>query len=197
MMNKTLLALAAAAAVTALTAVSLPAHAARFVGVATEGPIVAEDYSDDALISFDLDFLSQTTATLSYRITDADLGGMGISFNAVLRNLADVGFTGYNLILSTGSFDPVGTVTRQFGGDATVSFNGAMASVRFDSPEYLDVELGDPLMSGFNQVDWAISGLSAGDRLSITVSAVPEPETYAMMLAGLAMMGWMARRSRG
>ena len=193
MMNKTLLALAAAAA----TTLALPAHAASFTGVATEGPIVAEDYSSDALISFDLDFLSQTTATLSYRITEADLGGMGLSFNAVLRNLADVGFTGYNLILSTGSFDAVGTVTRQFGGDATVSFNGAMATVRFDSPEYLDVELGDPLMSGFNQVDWAISGLSAGDRLSITVSAVPEPETYAMMLAGLAMMGWMTRRSRG
>ncbi len=189
--TKTLLALAAVAAF------ALPAHAARFIGAATEGPIVAEDYSDDALISFDLDFLSQTSATLSYRVTDADLGGMGITFNAVLRNLADVGFTGYNLSLSTGSFDPVGTATRQFGGDTTVSFNGAMAAVRFDTPEFLDVEIGDPLMSGFNQVDWAISGLNAGDRLSITVSAVPEPETYAMLVAGLLMMGWMTRRSRG
>jgi hypothetical protein len=25
---------------------------------------------------------------------------------------------------------------------------------------------------------------------------VPEPETYAMFLAGLGMMGWMARRKK-
>jgi len=31
---------------------------------------------------------------------------------------------------------------------------------------------------------------------SVTVSAVPEPETYAMMLAGLAMIGAVARRRR-
>ena len=28
------------------------------------------------------------------------------------------------------------------------------------------------------------------------VAAVPEPETYAMMLAGLGLMGWMARRRK-
>lgn len=187
-MHKSLIILAIAAAV-------LPAQAANFSGAT--GPVVAQDYSADELVSFDLDFLSQGTATLTYDITAADLSGMGLAFNAVLRNLADVGFTGYNLSLSTGSFYPAGTATRQFGGDATVSFNGAMAAVRFDSPEYLDVEIGDPLMSGFNQVDWALSGLNAGDSLSITVSAVPEPETYAMMLAGLMMMVWMARRGRG
>jgi hypothetical protein len=28
------------------------------------------------------------------------------------------------------------------------------------------------------------------------VSSVPEPDTYAMMLAGLGMMGWIARRRK-
>ena len=28
------------------------------------------------------------------------------------------------------------------------------------------------------------------------VAAVPEPETYAMMLAGLGLLGWAARRRK-
>jgi PEP-CTERM motif len=35
-------------------------------------------------------------------------------------------------------------------------------------------------------------------RLSgVTVSPVPEPETYAMLLAGLGLMGAMIRRRKG
>jgi hypothetical protein len=32
--------------------------------------------------------------------------------------------------------------------------------------------------------------------IGATVAAVPEPETYAMMLAGLGLMGWTARRRK-
>ena len=32
---------------------------------------------------------------------------------------------------------------------------------------------------------------------SVMTTAVPEPETYALMLAGLAAVGWAARRRRG
>lgn len=31
---------------------------------------------------------------------------------------------------------------------------------------------------------------------SVTVTAVPEPETYAMLLAGLGLVGWAARRHK-
>jgi PEP-CTERM motif len=32
--------------------------------------------------------------------------------------------------------------------------------------------------------------------VTLTVTAVPEPETYALMLGGLSLVGWMARRRR-
>ncbi|MFA9217980.1 MAG: PEP-CTERM sorting domain-containing protein [Sphingomonadaceae bacterium] len=34
------------------------------------------------------------------------------------------------------------------------------------------------------------------DNVSVTVSAVPEPETYAMLLAGIGLMGAVARRRK-
>lgn len=35
-----------------------------------------------------------------------------------------------------------------------------------------------------------------GSLLSQTIAPVPEPQTYAMMLGGLGLVGWMARRKR-
>jgi len=31
---------------------------------------------------------------------------------------------------------------------------------------------------------------------NVSVAAVPEPETYALMLAGLGLLGFMARRKK-
>ncbi|MCL2162141.1 MAG: FxDxF family PEP-CTERM protein [Betaproteobacteria bacterium] len=45
----------------------------------------------------------------------------------------------------------------------------------------------DPLVSGSGR-NWAMG--------SVTITAVPEPETYAMLLAGLGIVGAVARRRR-
>lgn len=37
-------------------------------------------------------------------------------------------------------------------------------------------------------------GTFADSTTMLTITAVPEPETYAMMLAGLGLVGWAARR---
>ena len=91
-------------------------------------------------------------------------------------------------------------------------FNSATSNASFEA----DFN-GHSVYSFSNQVhDWThvtVSGLAATsaltelkfgarndpsfirlDNVSVTVSAVPEPETYAMLLAGLALVGVAARR---
>ncbi len=56
-----------------------------------------------------------------------------------------------------------------------------------------------PLAAGnyFYEVTGNVTGSVGGSyTLSSTVSAVPEPETYAMLLAGLGLVGFSARRRR-
>ncbi|OGU33957.1 MAG: PEP-CTERM sorting domain-containing protein [Hydrogenophilales bacterium RIFOXYA1_FULL_63_33] len=45
-------------------------------------------------------------------------------------------------------------------------------------------------IQSLNDESWAM------DNLQVSVNAVPEPEAYAMMLAGLGLVGWAARRSK-
>ena len=45
-------------------------------------------------------------------------------------------------------------------------------------------------------VNWQNLTFRNGDRVVINVNPVPEPETYAMMLAGLGLLGFMARRKK-
>jgi hypothetical protein len=55
---------------------------------------------------------------------------------------------------------------------------------------------------GFSATDYEVhsfTGLNGGAvdlHGTLNVAAVPEPETYAMMMAGLGMMGFMVRRRK-
>jgi hypothetical protein len=53
--------------------------------------------------------------------------------------------------------------------------------------------------SYFIEVDGKIAGTgggSYGSDLTVSIAAVPEPETYGMMAAGLALLGVVARRKK-
>jgi len=54
-----------------------------------------------------------------------------------------------------------------------------------------------PTVLGAGDYTWKITGSAAGQTFygaELSVLAVPEPETYAMMLAGLGLLGFAARR---
>lgn len=188
-MTKTLIAAALA------LAAALPAQALSFEGALTQGATVAADYSSNGLLSFDLDLANGAPAVLTWRLDEDDLLAP-IGLNAVIRNYTGVGLQGLTLTLDRGSFGSVGSVTRLFSGEASsVTGSGGTRTVTFSSEEFLDVELGNAL-GGAGKTDWTLAqaGLQAGDRISLTVSAVPEPEQYALLLAGLAAIGLAVRR---
>lgn len=57
--------------------------------------------------------------------------------------------------------------------------------------------MGAVCMTGTSVAGYGAIGTMAGYPVSETITAaVPEPETYAMMMAGLGMVGWMSRRRK-
>jgi len=54
--------------------------------------------------------------------------------------------------------------------------------------------MGAVCMTGTTIAGYGAIGTMSGYPVSQIITAVPEPESYAMLLAGLGLVGWMARR---
>jgi hypothetical protein len=111
----------------------------------------------------------------------------------------------YSLTFDLGSIPSFGTAA------VSVSVNGA----------FLGASINAPALSDTFAVDWAgrsltfvadsaltsisfiggVNGLQSSQSVigldNVAVAAVPEPHEWAMMLAGLGLVGWAARRKNG
>jgi hypothetical protein len=184
-------------ALAALAAASITsAQAAVFNGATTVGATTVTDYSVGSALSFDIDFASLSSVTLNFSLESADFSGAPLTFSALVRDLSFAGFNGVNVKLSGISFAaPAGTITTD--GFASVSASGSslnQAWATFSPALTSEFYIGNPLTQA-GAADWTLNlnGLQAGDQFSIMV-AVPEPETYAMLVAGLAVVASVARR---
>jgi PEP-CTERM motif len=127
------------------------------------------------LYTSDTDFVSSGSFLLALGGTNSGGSGSvtgrawGGSSNTVLQ------FSGANLI---------GTSGAQSGSSYSNSVSGNFSSAV--NPYSLTIGAA---------INRTTAGTSTGD-LNLQVSAIPEPETYALMLAGLAMLGGVAKRRK-
>lgn len=107
-------------------------------------------------------------------IDTADFSGTQLT----IRDQVLIDANGWEMTFATpGSFTSLALVSSNFGPALTFS-----------------------LAAGKVVVDWLGTGTGPHDFRAVfnvgTAPAVPEPETYALMLAGLGVVGFMARRRR-
>lgn len=132
-------------------------------------------------------------------------GGQVTLSNAQFASNAALGFVDWTFSLAARSGDLIG-LTMSFNVGINSSFQGLQLGstdkrVSFDSSktallETLDVTDGYALSSASGELVVHNGAFAYNAVLADTVTPIPEPETYALMLAGLGLMSVIARRRR-
>lgn len=141
---------------------------------ATAGPASTGGGTARYMVTFDL--ASSHHVELAYSLSlGSAVPGLTAFGNTRLRDA--VRATSLSFAFSSGSY----------------AFSGELGPGRYDFTVMAGTWInGAPF---FQDIGSITSSANFDLRLSDPVTAIPEPETYAMLLAGLALMGWHRRRS--
>jgi len=174
------------------------AEAVTLVSMEAAGQGVDTGFSTPSLIALDVELRSGASVTLTYAVDEGEGGGT-VGFNAVVTNAANLDLASLAVSVSGASIVLAETVTPRFGAVDVRSGDAVTETLTFLPTEPAGVDLGNPFSQAGAQ-DWifGLDGLAAGDRFTVTLTAglVPEPETWALLAAGLALIGVAARRSQ-
>ena len=191
-MKLSILSLAAAAAITAMAPATAheSVYAANLLG-GSEFPAAATTGHGTARVTIDFDLV-----TMRVQATFADLIG-----NVSASHIHCCTLPGANAGVATMTPSFTGFPTGVKSGSYDVTFN--MASSASYNTTFINNN-GGTVGSAFNAL---VAGLDAGKAyLNVHTSSfpggeirallvpVPEPETYALMLVGLGVLGWAAKR---
>ena len=97
----------------------------------------------------------------------------------------------------------VTVITGTLFGGGSISRTLTLSDFNFNASTQIGNDFSTFTLSGFTNLSSVTFANDAGkfrrlafDNISVTVSPVPEAETYAMMLAGLGLVGFMVRRRK-
>lgn len=201
----TLAALGAALAMLAPAAAHEKIWAAPMLGT-SESPSVTTTGSGQARVTIDFDLM-----TMRVEFSFSDLIGNATAAHihccTAAANTGNIGvatmtpsFTDFSF--AAGAGPQSGSYDRTFDMALASSYNAAFITARDSTP----LDPSDNVVLAFNAL---VAGLDAekaylnlhtsaypGGEIRGLLAPVPEPQTYALMLAGLGVMGWAARRKQ-
>ncbi|MBQ1765229.1 MAG: hypothetical protein IIZ92_20335 [Aquincola sp.] len=176
-----------------LAALATQAQALQLVGVQDGGNDASVTLNGSSL-ALDLTLRGSAPVRVELALEAADVG-QWLAFNAVVGAAAGAALPGLQLSLQGANFGVVGSVTPAFGQLVSISGDDSRQTLQFNPAETYAVDLGAPFGQAGTQ-DWLLAptGLRAGDRLAVTISAVPELATTVLLGLGLAALAVAVRR---
>ena len=147
------------------------------------------------------DFTHGTFTSLDYTLYGYNGGPAAFTFDS--SNVAHIATASTPIALATGSLIQGGVQSQPLSGSfvpsaaATLTFAPVNTGFFMSPSPFYNVALTSftNTVSQVNAFDGGFTIRQGGGSINFT-SPIPEPETYALMLAGLGAIGWISRRRR-